>query len=170
LFLVSLGAFEVERVVHRDGNLAGYALHELELGVRDALRHQAAEAHGAQAALRRRQGNDREGADVIFAETLQEFGKARFFLDITDDEGLLRLPDPAGRIVFNGSFRARGLFAGDACFKDVEAHEVADGIMQDEREESNSMTECSRAARSWNSAGRSRCWAMASLTSSKASS
>src|SRR5712664_464579 len=35
---------------------------------------------------------------------------------------------------------------------------------------SKSMTECRRAARSWNSAGRSRCWAMASLTSSKASS
>src|SRR6516162_8028474 len=32
------------------------------------------------------------------------------------------------------------------------------------------MTECRRAARSWNSAGRSRCCAMASLTSSRASS
>jgi len=30
--------------------------------------------------------------DVIFG-TLQEFGKARFFSTITDDEGLLRLPD-----------------------------------------------------------------------------
>ncbi len=135
MLLVSLGSFEVERVVHRDGHLTGHALHELELGVCDALRHQAAEAHGAQAALRRGQRDDREGADVMLAEALQEFGEARFFLDVADDEGLLRLPDPSGRIVFNGSFRARGLFTGDARFENVEAHDVAAGIVENEGEE-----------------------------------
>ena len=107
-------------------------MHELELGVRDALRHEPAEAHGAQTALRRRQRDDGEGAYVMFAEAFQEFGKARFFLDVADDEGLLRLPDPSGRIVFNGSFRAGGLFTGDARFENVEAHHIADGIMKDE--------------------------------------
>ena len=71
----------------------------------------------------------------MFAEALQEFGEACFFLDVANDKGLLRLPDPAGRIIFNGSFRASGLFTGDARFENVEAHDVARGIVQDEGEE-----------------------------------
>ena len=53
LLLIGLRSFEVEGVVHCDSHLAGNALHELQLGVSDAVRNHAAEAHGAKPMLRR---------------------------------------------------------------------------------------------------------------------
>src|SRR4029077_10431822 len=98
LRLVGLGRFKIQGVIHGDGNLAGDALHELQLGASDALGNEAAETHGADAVLGGGERKDGEGADIVCAETLQEFGKTGFFVDVADDESLLRLPDPAGRI------------------------------------------------------------------------
>jgi hypothetical protein len=112
LCLLGLGSFKIEGVVHGDGHQTRYSLHKLEFGVRDALRDDAAEAHGAEAALRGGQRNDRERTDVVFPESRDEFGEAGFFLDVADDERLLRFPDPAGRIVFHGRFRAGDFFIG----------------------------------------------------------
>jgi len=168
LYLIGLGTLEIERVVHGDGHQAGDALHKLNFGIRDALWNDAAEAHRTQAVLRSGERKNREGTDVMLAEALQEFGEARFFLDVADDEGLLRLPDPAGRIVFNGSFRSSGFFAGDAGFETWRRMTLRTGSWRTRVRKSKSTTQCRRSARSWNNAGRSRCWAMASLTSSKA--
>ena len=44
LLLVGLGSFQVERVIYRHRHLAGHALHELKLGIRDALRYRVPEA------------------------------------------------------------------------------------------------------------------------------
>jgi len=71
----------------------------------------------------------------MLADSRDEFREARFFRNVADDKRLLRLPDPAGRIVFNGRFRASGLFTGNAAFQDVEAHNVARRIVKDEAEE-----------------------------------
>jgi len=54
--LISLRSFEIQGIVDGDGHLAGDALHELHLGVRDLLLDHAAEAHRADPALRRGEG------------------------------------------------------------------------------------------------------------------
>src|SRR5207245_1451598 len=66
---------------------------------------------------------------------LQEFRESRLFLGVAYYEGLLRLPDPTGRVVLDGRLSAGGLFAGDARFKNVETHDVARRIVQNEGEE-----------------------------------
>ena len=71
----------------------------------------------------------------MFAEALQKIGEAHFLFDVVDDKGLLRLPDPAGRVVFNGSLSAGGFFAGNVGFEDVETHDVARGVVENEGEE-----------------------------------
>jgi len=58
--LISLGSLEIKGIIDRNGHLAGDALHELQLGVRNALRDQTAETHGAEAALGGRERKDRE--------------------------------------------------------------------------------------------------------------
>ena len=126
---------KIERVINGHGDLAGDALHELQLGVREALRRHAAEAHGADAALRRGQRKNRHGTDAVFANPRYEVRETHLFVNIGDDERLLRLPDPAGRMAFDGRFHAGHFFRGDARFENVKAHHVADGIVQDEREE-----------------------------------
>jgi len=135
LRLIGLGGFEIQGVVHGDGDQTGDALHELELGVCNALGLETAKAHGAKAALRRRQRDDRERTDVMFADSIDELREARFFFNVGDDKRLLRLPDPAGGIVFDGRLRAGGFFIGKAAFEDVQAHDVARGIVKDEAEE-----------------------------------
>ena len=42
------------------------------------------------------------------------------------------MPDPAGGISLDRRLAAGGLFAGDACGENVEAHDVASGVVQDE--------------------------------------
>ena len=135
LRLVGLGSFEIEGIVRGNGDLAGDTLHELKLGVRDALRNDAAETHGAKAALRRGQRNNREGADIVFAEALHEIGEARLLFGVADDEGLLRLPDPAGGVALDGSLGAGMFFARDASFENMETHDVAGGVVKDKGEE-----------------------------------
>ena len=73
----------------------------------------------------------------MLAVALQEFRKACLFLRVADHESLLRLPDPTGGVAFDGRFSAGRLllFAGNARFKDVEAHDVARGIVENEGEE-----------------------------------
>ena len=60
LRLIGLGSLEIKGIIDGNGHLAGDALHELQLGVRNALRDQTAETHGAESALGGRERKDRE--------------------------------------------------------------------------------------------------------------
>jgi len=60
LRLVGLGGREIQGVINGHGHLAGDALHELQLGVCDALRGKTAETHGAEAVLGGGQRKNRE--------------------------------------------------------------------------------------------------------------
>ena len=135
LRMIGLGRGKVQGVIDGDGDLAGDALHELEFSVRDALGDETAETHGAEAMLSGGERKNREGADIVGAVALQEFGEARFLFDITGDKGLLRLPDPSGGIALDGRLRAGDFFAGDARFENVKAHYVLGGVVKDEGEE-----------------------------------
>ena len=137
LRLIGLSVFEIERVVHGDGDLAGDALHEGELAVfsGDAARDEAAETHGAEAALRGGERYEREAADAFIAEALHEFGVALFFGGVADDESFLGAPDFTGRVTVDGGFGADMFVVGDARFENVETHDVADGIVEREGEE-----------------------------------
>ena len=102
LRLVSLRILKIKRVIDGYGDLAGDALHKLQLGVRDALGNHAAKPHRADAALRRGERKDGHRMDAVFANPRYEVREARFFVDIGDDERLLSLPNPAGRMAFDG--------------------------------------------------------------------
>ena len=54
---------------------------------------------------------------------------------VVDDERLLGLPDPAGRMAVDGGLGAGGFFCVDTCFQNVETHDVARGIVEGEGEE-----------------------------------
>src|SRR6202171_1963870 len=71
----------------------------------------------------------------MLTQALQEIREARLLFGVADHKGLLRLPDPAGRIVVNRRFAAGGLFSGDSRGENVEAHDVANGIVEDEGQE-----------------------------------
>ena len=135
LLLISLGGFKVERVVNGDGDLRGNALHEFDFGVAHAMRNVAAETDGAEAMLRGGQRNTGEGMDAFGLQALHELGIARFLGSVQGDEGKLILPDPAGGNVVDGSFAGGFRFAGlVVSFKDVQAHGVRGGIVQNQGE------------------------------------
>lgn len=71
----------------------------------------------------------------MFTEALKEIGKARLVFGVGDDKVLLGLPNPAGGVALDGRFGAGDFFAGDARFQNVEAHDIFDGVVKDEREE-----------------------------------
>ena len=107
----------------------------MELGVRDALGKQAAETHGAEAVLGGGKRKNRERADVVLTVALQEIREACLFVGVADHKGLLRLPDPAGGISLDRGLATSGLFSGDSRGENVEAHDVASGIVEDEGQE-----------------------------------
>jgi hypothetical protein len=78
---------------------------------------------------------NREGADIVLAEALQEIGEARLLFGVADHKRLLRLPDPTGGVALDGRLAADGLVAGDSRFQNVEAHDVTGRLVKDEREE-----------------------------------
>jgi len=147
LRLISLRSFEIQGIVDGDGHLAGDALHELHLGVRDLLLDHAAEAHRADPALRRGEGKDRQGTNIVFAEARHKIRESRFFVDIEDDERLLRLPNPAGGMALDRRFRASRLFCGNMGFENVEAHDVPDGIVENKTKEVESMNRMEPASK-----------------------
>src|SRR5713101_1759920 len=65
---------------------------------------------------------------------LQELREACLFLSVADHEGLLRLPDPTGGVVLDGRLGAGRLSTRDARFKNVETHDVARGVVENESE------------------------------------
>src|SRR5713101_9352735 len=71
----------------------------------------------------------------MFAHALEEIREARLFFNVAENERLLCLPDPARGMAFDGRLTAGGLFAGDAGFENVQAHDVLRGVVQDECEE-----------------------------------
>ncbi len=71
----------------------------------------------------------------MFAEALQEIREACLLFGVADHKRLLRLPDPAGGIALDGRLTAGGLFVGDARFQNVETHDVARSVVQDEGQE-----------------------------------
>ncbi len=136
--MIGLRGFEIERVVYGDGDLAGDALHEGEFAVGavgNAARNDAAETHGAEAALRGGERDEREAANAFVSQALHELRVALFFGGVVDDESFLRLPDLAGWVAIDRSFGADVFVVGDARFENVEAHDVAHGIVEREREE-----------------------------------
>src|SRR5260370_3807086 len=120
LRLRSLGSSACEGVDDCYDHLDCHALHELQFGVGDAPRNQAAEAHGAKAVLGGSERKNRERADIVFAVALQEIGEARFFFGVADDKGLLRLPDPAGGVAFARNLPASDLSPRDPGSNDFE--------------------------------------------------
>ena len=60
---------------------------------------------------------------------------ALFFGGVVDDESFLRLPDEAGWMAVDGRFGADMFVVRDARFENMEAHDVAHGIVEREREE-----------------------------------
>src|SRR5882762_2808031 len=101
----------------------------------------------------------------MLTQALQEIREARLLFGVANHKGLLRLPDPTGGVAFDGRLTASGLFARDAGFKNVKTHDVARSIVENEGEEVevNDGVQA-RGEVERKSAGRSRCWAMASLT------
>ncbi len=71
----------------------------------------------------------------MLTQALQEIREARLLIGVADHKGLLRLPDPTGGVAFDGRLAAGGLFAGNARFKNVEAHDVARNVVKNEGEE-----------------------------------
>jgi hypothetical protein len=134
LDLIGLGGLVIERVINGDGNLTADALHELKFGIGDALWDEASETHGAEAALRGGERNHRQRTNADFAETLEKIGETVIFFGVADDKRLLRLPDPARRMAIDRSF-ATCLGGGrQTSLEDVEAHDVANGVVKDEGE------------------------------------
>ena len=94
MLLIRLGGFEVQRVVHRDGNLRGHTLHEFDFGFAHSFGYIAAKTDRPQAMLG---GGERDGSKGVHAfglEALHEIGVARFFGSVESDERQLILPDP----------------------------------------------------------------------------
>ena len=135
LRVIRLRSFEIERVVYGDGDLARNALHEGEFAFGNAARDDATETHGAEAALRGGERDERKAAHAFVAQALHELRVALFFGGVTDDESFLRLPDEAGRVAVDGRLGTDRLVVGDARFENVEAHHVARGIVERQREE-----------------------------------
>jgi len=71
----------------------------------------------------------------VFAEPWHEVRESCFVVDIGDDQRLLRFPDPAGGMAFDGRFHTRRFFSGDASFQNMKAHHVSDGIVKDTSKE-----------------------------------
>ena len=80
-------------------------------------------------------GSSAKERTPVLAQALHEFRITVFFRGVADDERFLRLPHPAGGMAVDGSFRAGGFIVRDAGLEDVQAHDVADGIVQGERKE-----------------------------------
>jgi hypothetical protein len=134
LDLIGLGGLVIERVINGDGNLTADALHKLKLGIGDALWDEASETHGAEAALRGGERNHGQRANADIAETLEKIGETMIFFGVADDKRLLRLPDPAGRMTIDRSFAACLGGGRQTSLEDVEAHDVANGVVKDEGE------------------------------------
>jgi hypothetical protein len=128
--LVGLRAFDVQRVVHRDGHLPRHLLQERDFPLGMSVRRAPAEAQHAQPALRRRERHRTGRPHAVLAQNLEQQREARFLLDVIQNKGLLRFPDPSRRRFTEGEFGPRANFAGFFGFEDVQPHDVARGVMQ----------------------------------------
>src|SRR5216684_7856265 len=68
-------------------------------------------------------------------ETLQEIREPHLLFGVADHKGLLRLPDPAGRVALDGRLTTGGLFGREAGGENVKTHDVAHGVVKDEGQE-----------------------------------
>ena len=75
-------------------------------------------------------GHEREAAHAFVAQTLHELRVALFFSGVADDESFLRPPDLAGWVTVDGRFGADVFVVGDARFENVQAHDVAHGVVE----------------------------------------
>ena len=71
----------------------------------------------------------------MLTKALQKIGESLLLFGVADHKGLLRLPDPTGGVALDGRLTAGGLFAGDARFKNVQAHDVAGSVVKNQGEE-----------------------------------
>src|SRR5208282_177211 len=134
LVLVGLGSFEVEGVIHGDGDLRGDALHEFDFSVADALGYVAAETDGTEAMLRGGERNDGEGKDAVFPEAPHGIRVARLLGGVESDERLLILPDPAGGGIVDREIGEGRGFVRFVSFEDVQSHSVSGRVVENEGE------------------------------------
>src|SRR6266581_8096552 len=71
----------------------------------------------------------------MLPKTRREIREPRLLLDVRNHQGLLRLPDPPGRIAFDRRLRSLDLLRGYARFENVQAHHVLHAVVQDQSEE-----------------------------------
>ncbi len=133
--MVSLRGLEIERVINGDGNLAADALHKLKFRTGNDLGNEAAETHCAEAMLCGGKRNHGQRANADFAEAVEKIREAVILFRVGDDKRLLRLPDPAGRMAVHRSFAAGFDGSRKTSFENVQAHDVAHGVVKDEGEE-----------------------------------
>ena len=130
--LVGLRALEIQRVVHGDGDLPRHLLQERDFALGVLVRRASPETHDAQPALRRGQRQRANRFHAVLAHDLQQRREWRFLFQVIQDERLLRFPDPAGRRLADLEFGPEAGVPGHFGFEDVQAHDVARGIVQDQ--------------------------------------
>jgi hypothetical protein len=132
LLLVDLGPFEIERVVHGQGHLAGNLLHEIDFGRGRSGKAQPCRRPGSEAVLGGGERHQAKGADLLAPQHFHDAGEGSLGGDVVDDDGLLGFKDAAGGSVLHGRFGAGPDAGGLLGFEDVDAHDLAPGIVQDE--------------------------------------
>jgi len=125
--------------------------------------------HRAQPSLRGRQWHNRDGTHTHRPQPLEKSDSARRSAR-PYNERLLRPPNQTGRVLIERVFRVARRFISFPSFQHVQTNGISGCVIQHQGQKVESTTLCNRCASSWKSAGRSRCCAIASLTSSSASS
>ena len=132
LTLRLLRGLVVERVVHRERDLIGDLLQELDVAVVERVRLRAREHERAELPQRRRERYDAHRPGSHFAVEIHGGRKAGFRVDVADDERAARRPHHSRRAVRDGELdrrRARRIGARDR----EEPHDIPRGIVEDDR-------------------------------------
>ena len=132
LLLGRLGALVVQHVVHGDRHLVRHLLHEVELCFLIGSPLQAPESHRAQTSQRRGKRNRTEGLHAILTQQWYQLGEAAFLHDVVNHQGLLGFPHNSPWGFINRQFQPWANSTGYRHRQDVQAHDLARGIMQDQ--------------------------------------
>ena len=130
--LVRLRALEIQHVVHGDRDLPRHLLEERDFALGVLVRRAPPKTHDAQPALRRGQRERADRFHSVLPHVLQQGREWRFFFQVIQDERLLRFPDPAGGRLADLEFSPEAGIPGHFGLEDVQAHDVARGIVQDQ--------------------------------------
>ena len=122
----------MQHVIHGDRDLLRDFLHEGELCFLIDSPLQTPESHRAQTSQRRGQGNHAKRLDAILAQHWHQFRETIFSRHVLHHQGLLSLPHQPSRRFINGQFETRSDSAGYRHREDMQAHDLARGVMQDQ--------------------------------------